>query len=727
MIRIDVLFAQLYWGVIMALRQKFRKLPVVVAVQLACMVAVVQAADDQAEKEIEKITVVGNYTVNENIDTATGLGLSLFETPQSVSVITSQRIIDQGFSGIHEVISQTVGVSAKQLDTTRNTFSARGFDIDKYQIDGVPLAWSLAGDSGETIADVSIYERIEVVRGATGLLTGAGDPSASINLVRKHADSAELTGYVNAGVGRWNNRFITTDLSTGLDSEGDLRVRFVAKKEVGDSFMDIPEDDKTVLYGIVDADLTDQTSVSFGSSYQDNDPKGSTWGGLAAWFSDGSQTNWDRNITSAADWTYWASTNANTFANLVHNFANGWQGKVSYNHTKNTADTQLLYMVGSPDKETGLGLSPWPYKSSGTSQQNSLDLQLKGDYQLLGRSHEFVVGMLNSDQEAETVTFAVLSAETSVGNFYQWNGKSYPEPIWSTTSSVAVDLETEQDGYYAATRFSLTDDLKLIAGGRLSKWERTGVNYGVPENFGDDSVFVPYAGLVYQLTANHNAYISQTEIFKPQNARVASGDFIDPLEGTNTELGLKSSFLNGAVQTAVAVFKVDQDNLAQPIGTFPQVGGRPAETMYRAAQGVESKGFEVELIGRLTESWNISAGYSQFKAEDAAGIEVNTDHPRKKLNLFTTYDFANELEGLVIGGGISWEDEQYSGTAPKILRQDSYSLVSLMARYEVTEQLSVQFNLDNLFDETYYSQIGFFDQYGYGTPRNFTLGATYSF
>ncbi|WP_040555236.1 TonB-dependent siderophore receptor [Rheinheimera sp. A13L] len=711
----------------MALRQKFRKLPVVVAVQLACMVAAVQAADDQAEKEIEKITVVGNYTVNENIDTATGLGLSLFETPQSVSVITSQRIIDQGFSGIHEVISQTVGVSAKQLDTTRNTFSARGFDIDKYQIDGVPLAWSLAGDSGETIADVSIYERIEVVRGATGLLTGAGDPSASINLVRKHADSAELTGYVNAGIGRWNNRFITTDLSTGLDSQGDVRVRFVAKKELGDSFMDIPEDDKTVLYGIVDADLTDQTSVSFGSSYQDNDPKGSTWGGLAAWFSDGSQTNWDRNITSAADWTYWASTNANTFANLVHNFANGWQGKVSYNHTKNTADTQLLYMVGSPDKETGLGLSPWPYKSSGTSQQNSLDLQLKGDYQLLGRSHEFVVGMLKSDQEAETVTFGVLSAETSVGNFYQWNGKSYPEPLWSTTSSVAVDLETEQDGYYAATRFSLTDDLKLIAGGRLSKWERTGVNYGVPENFGDDSVFVPYAGLMYQLTANHNAYISQTEIFKPQNARVASGAFIDPLEGTNTELGLKSSFLNGAVQTAVAVFKVDQDNLAQPIGTFPPVGGRPAETMYSAAQGVESKGFEVELIGRLTDSWNISAGYSQFKAEDAAGTEVNTDHPRKKLNLFTTYDFVNELEGLVIGGGISWEDEQYSGTAPKILRQDSYSLVSLMARYEVTEQLSVQFNVDNLFDETYYSQIGFFDQYGYGTPRNFTLGATYSF
>lgn len=711
----------------MVLQQKFRKLPVVLAVQLACMVGVVQAADGKTEKEIEKISVKGHYTVNENIDTATGLGLSLFETPQSVTVITSQRIIDQGFSGINEVMSQAVGVSAKQLDSTRNVFSSRGFDIDKYQIDGVPLAWSLAGDSGETITDVSIYERIEVVRGATGLLTGAGDPSASINLVRKHANSAELTGYVNAGVGRWNNRFATADISTGLDSQGDVRARVVAKKEVGDSFMDIPEDDKTVLYGVVDADLTNQTSISLGSSYQDNDPKGSTWGGLTPWFSDGTPTNWDRSVSSAADWTYWASTNENSFANLNHNFANGWQAKVSFNHTKNTADAQLMYLSGAVDKVTGEGLNPWAYKSTGFSKQDSVDLQLKGDYQLLNRQHEFVLGYLHSEQDAETSTFAVESAYPSTGSFYDWDG-SYPEPEFADSSTVAVDLDTKQTGYYAATRLSLTDDLKLIAGGRLSEWERNGFSYGVPENYGDDSVFVPYAGLMYQLNANHNAYISQTEIFKPQNARVASGEFIDPLEGTNTELGLKSSFLNGAVQTAVAVFKVKQDNLAQDTGTtFPPVGNNLPETIYRAAQGVESTGFELEVIGQLTEQWNISAGYSQFKAEDAAGIEVNTDHPRKKLNIFTTYDFANFLQGLVVGGGVNWEDSQYSGSGATRLDQDSYSLVSLMARYEVTEQLSVQFNVDNLFDETYYSQIGFFNQYAYGTPRNFTLGATYSF
>jgi outer membrane receptor for ferric coprogen and ferric-rhodotorulic acid len=149
--------------------------------------------------------------------------------------------------------------------------------------------------------------------------------------------------------------------------------------------------------------------------------------------------------------------------------------------------------------------------------------------------------------------------------------------------------------------------------------------------------------------------------------------------------------------------------------------------IYVAAQGVESEGFELELIGQVTDQWNISAGYSQYEAKDAAGTEVNTDHPRKKLNIFTTYELTELTDGLVIGGGINWEDEQYNGTGATRLVQESYSLVNLMARYSVTEQLSVQFNVDNLFDEKYFSQIGFYEQYGYGTPRNFSLGATYSF
>lgn len=703
----------------------FIQLPLVIATQLALLSLHVSAQDNpSAEKDLERIEVVGKYTVNETIDTATGLGLSVLETPQSVSVITAQRIRDQAFSSINEVVAQTVGLSAKQVDSTRNTFSARGFDIDKYQIDGVPMAWSLAGDSGETITDVAIYERIEVVRGATGLLTGAGDPSASINLVRKHANASELTGYLHAGIGSWNNKFVTADLSSALTTDGKVRARVVAKKEAGDSFMRIASDDKTVLYGVIDADLTDNTVLSVGSSYQDNQPEGSTWGGLAAWFTDGTPTNWDPAVTSSAYWTYWQSTNANTFANLQHNFSNGWQGKISFNHNKNTADTKLLYVYGSLDKQTGIGLEPWPYKSSGFSKQSSVDLQLKGDFEWIGRSHEFVIGALKSTQNAETDTFARTSAYVGVGNFYLWDG-SYPEPTFSASGDRQEDVETEQEGYYAASRLNLTDHVKFIAGARLSSWQREGTSWGVDANYGDDSVLVPYLGLMYQLSPEHNFYLSQTEIFKPQNARDVSGRFIEPVTGTNRELGLKSALLEGAIQTSVAVFQVQQDHLAQ--NTFVPFPDKPIEMIHVATDGVESTGFELEVIGQLSDVWKLSAGYSQFKAEDALGTEVNTDHPRKKLNIFTTYNMSQSVAGLEIGGGFSWEGSQYSGIGAKKLTQNAFTLVDLMARYQVSEQFSMQLNINNLFDKIYFSQIGFFEQYGYGSPRNVSVGLTYSF
>ena len=709
--------------------RSMNKLKLALAVQLACVPAAVVAADaaNQDEKKVETITVRGQYTVNETIDTATGLGLTLLETPQSVSVMTAQRIQDLDISSIADAVMQTPGLTSKAFDSTRNTFSARGFDIDKFQLDGVPVAWSLAGDSGETITDVAIYERIEVVRGATGLLTGVGEPSASVNLVRKHANARELSGYINGGIGSWNKRFVSGDVTTPIDAAGNVRVRFVAKKELSDSFRDLAEEDKTVLYGVLDADISNSLTLSLGSSYQDNNPTASTWGALPPLFTDDTPTDWDRGTTTAADWTRWDSTSKNHFASLTQQFNNGWQLKVNLNHNDNRAQTRLLYIYGAADKDSGEGLFAWPYNSDGFSKQTSVDIQLQGSYSLLGRQHEFVVGALDSKQQSEVQTYAALQWP-GTGNFYQWDG-SVAEPGWSDTAVQAVDLDTDQTGFYAATRFAITEQLKLIAGGRYTEWQRQGLNYGAELNFGDDK-FVPYVGLTYQVADNHMLYASHTEIFTPQDAYDRNGELLDAVIGSNQEIGIKSSYLDGAVQTAVAVFRIEQDNLAQADNDYNE----PANNFFPSfgAKGAESKGFELEVIGRVNDQWNLSAGYSQFNAEDRDGADINANHPRKKLNLFSTYEFSELLAGLTVGGGLSWESESYSdmlalptaGT-PYRIKQDSYVLANLMARYEVNKQLSVQLNVHNLFDETYYS--GLTQQYNYGAPRNFSLGATWSF
>ena len=693
-----------------------------------------QAQSDGDATRVEELIVTGSYTLDNRIDTATGLGLTLRETPQSVSVITAQRILDQNLNTVADIVTASVGVSANEVDDVRNTFNARGFEIKNYQIDSVPLAWTLAGGAGETAADVSIYERVEIVRGATGLMTGAGDPSASINLVRKHADRAEFGGYVAASLGSWNNRKIEADIAGPLTANGNVRGRAVAKYEKGDNFIDLFKDEKVVLYGVIDADLSENTLLRVGTSHQHETPTAPAWGALPSFFSDGSFAAWPRSKTASAQWSYWDTTNQNVFANLQHRFGNGWSVTVNYNWLRNAERAELLYMSGLIDKTTGAWQwAPFPYKDDGESIQNSVDIQLKGDYALLGRQHEFVAGALQSKQHLTTDTFGADWATVApTGSFYTWT--AIPHPTFSTTATPTVDQTIKQTGYYAATRLNVTDAFKVVAGGRVSSWSQKGFNYGTFD-FGDDNVLVPYLGALYDLSPSHRLYASYTEIFQPQNARDVTGAYLDPITGQSSELGLKSAFFDEKLQTTVAVFQIVQDNLAQtdPDPTHVVPGTTPPTRASIAAEGATSEGFEIEVIGKPVENWNVSLGYSQFQIKDAAGAKVNTSFPRQLLKLFTTYRLSGALDGLVIGGGVNWQSEAYTASAnpvtgaPFRFEQKAYALVSLMARYEINDQLSLQANVENLTDETYYSQTGFYSQYRYGAPRNYTVGLNYAF
>ncbi|MCE3254399.1 MAG: TonB-dependent siderophore receptor [Cellvibrio sp.] len=695
------------------------------------------AANKKNQNSIEEVIVTGKYSVGQGktLDTATGLGLTIEETPQSVSVLTFERMQDQNITSILEAVNSAVGVTSEEVDNVRNSFYSRGFQIDSYQIDGVPTSWSLGGDSGETVADTVIYERIEFVRGATGLMTAVGDPSASINLVRKHANSKDLTGFVDVGVGSWDKRTLAADVATGLNESGSIRGRLVGRHLEGESYVDYYEDDKNTLYGVLEADLTDATLVRVGASYQNNDPKSTVWGVLPGFFSDGTRPDWDVSTTTAMDWNRWESTNTNYFASINHSFSNGWELLANYNNLHYETEARLLYVYGNVVKETGGGLNAQRYRSEGESKQDSFDIQLKGDFSLFNQTHDFVAGALYADQAAETFTRLPLGGDMSGGydrvsveNFYEWG--DLHEPEWSVESTQSQDIETEQRGYYAATRLSATDKLKFILGGRMATWERNGFDWSGVVDYGNENEFIPYAGALYDLTDTHRAYVSYTEIFKPQNNRDANGDFLDPLIGESAEIGLKSRFLDDRLQTTVAYFDIQQDNLAQLDTNF--VGTPEQMSAYIAAEGAQSKGFEIEVVGQPIDGWNISAGYTNFSIEDAQGNDLNTDNSTESIKLFTSYEFGGALENLMLGGGVNWQNETYSEGInpigqPDRLTQDAYALVNLMARYAFTDDLSVQFNAANVTDEKYYSQVGYFSTYRYGTPRNYTLGMNYKF
>ncbi|WP_374580746.1 TonB-dependent siderophore receptor [Pseudoduganella sp.] len=673
-----------------------------------------------------------SYTVDKG-RTATPLSIALRDTPQSVSVFTRQRIEDQGLQTVTDVVNNVTGVSVNQYETHRAGFTARGFDIDNLQIDGVPTTWEQAWSSGEVIGSLALYERVEVVRGATGLMTGAGNPSAAINLVRKRATSKDLAGSAEIGIGRWNERRAMVDVSTALNASGSVRGRVVGELQRSDSWTDLLQNKSNTYYATVEADLAPRTVLSAGISKQKNDPKGPMWGGLPAWYTDGSTPGWDVSKTSSADWTRWETEYENTFANLEHGFENGWKLRASFSHGDRKADSALLYLSGVPDRVTGLGMNAFAGSYKVSTRQNDFSLHASGPFELAGRKHEAAFGYAHSRQKFHSQSRAADygSSYPAVGDFNHWDGSKYPEPRWGPLSFYEASVTT-QDALYGVARFSLSDPLKAIVGARVTNYDKTGTGAWVaPYRMKYERELTPYAGLVYDINENFSAYASHTDIFQPQNRHDKAGALLDPIVGKSTEAGVKGEFFDGRLNASFAVFKIKQDNLAQEVDTIDRDGDGPLapEAYYRAAKGAKTDGFELEVSGELARNWNATAGYSQFSGKEADGREINTVYPRKLFRVFTTY----RMDALTVGGGVNWEGRSYTidPSAPANtngrIEQESFALVNLMARYDISKQLSAQVNLNNLFDKQHFGMFAAYGAITYGAPRSISASLKYRF
>lgn len=663
--------------------------------------------------------------------TASGTKMTLVQRdiPQSVSITTQQRMKDQKLETLGDVLKNTTGVFESVADSDRSTFYSRGFMIDNYMVDGIPTMFESRWNLGDALSDTAMYERIEVVRGATGLMTGSGNPSASVNMVRKHADSREFKSDVSVEYGSWNKQRYVADVSTPLTENGNIRGRVVAGYQHNDSWLDRYSQEKRFFYGVLDVDLTDATTFSVGYDYQETDVDSPTWGGLPRWYTDGSKTNPSRSDSTAPDWAYNNKVSKRTFATLKQNLGGDWLLTVNGTHTEMQLDSKMMYVDGTIDKTTGLMVSPygasWPYVggtgyNTGVRKVDALDTFATGSYALFGRQHELMIGGNLSKQNNRYYSSWENVLDTYLGNYSDFNG-NFPETNWNPLS-LAQDDTVSQQSAYLATRISLADPLHLIVGARYTNYKLDTLTQTMEKNN-----ITPYAGLVYDIDDTWSTYASYTSIFKPQAYRDAGGKYLSPVTGKNYELGVKSDWMNSRLTASLAVFRIEQDNLGQTTGGV--VSGSNGESAYEAVDGAVSKGVELEVNGALTDNWQMTFGATRYVAEDKDGNAVNPNLPRTSLKLFSSYRLPM-LQDLTLGGGVNWQNSVWANvsTANGTLRseQGSYALVDLFARYQVTKQLSVQANIDNLFDKKYDTNIDS-RTYVYGEPRNFSVSANYRF
>ena len=667
----------------------------------------------------------GSYTAKATT-ASTGLALSLKETPQLVSVITRQQMEDQNLTQLTDVVSQAAGLTINQsgnIGSDNSPIYARGQTVDNYLLDGVKLMSSYS--SIFQSQDTALFDRVEVVRGANGLMTGAGSASASINMVRKKP-LQDFKASVSASAGSWDTYRTDVDVSSPLNQTGSIRGRTVLAYQTGDSYIDRYSEERKIAYGVVEADLTEKTKASLGLSYQKMDISGIARGGLPSFYTDGTLIDWSRSDSNAASWSESDRTTTAYFSDIEHQFNERWKLKGVISRTITASDEIVGYGYSRSgiNKETGAGAvlygSHWDYEPT----QDLFNLTLNGSFDLLNQTHDVVLGTTYARSKNKRPTYSGWSVST-LDNIFEWDGNTPTRPEMPIGGWYSNDEKSQS--VFGAIRLKLADPLAVILGTRLENWQRVDKDYTnsdqklVTSIREEKNKFIPYVGITYDLTEQWTGYASYTNIFLPQDKQTTTGSYIDPLVGNSTELGIKGEFFDNQLNVGAAIYQTQEDNKSIAIEGETAPDGSQA---YRTESGTKSRGFELEATGKLTDTWQVSASFSRNISQDKDGNNLNTNIPNNTAKFFTTYTLPYLDEALTIGGGLRWQSEIYQDNVPTKTRftQDSYALVDLMARYKINENLLVNFNLNNLFNEKYH--LSTTNSY-YGAPTNFRVGLKY--
>ncbi|MBN6534366.1 TonB-dependent siderophore receptor [Acinetobacter pittii] len=676
----------------------------------------IQVKASNAEQSSEQTKA---YNVK-NSSSATKLNIEVKETPQTINVVTRQQIEDFGLNSTRDVLKNTPGVTVSNQETERTTYMARGFEISNILTDGV--GFPLSGyNYNNTNPDTYFYDRVEVVKGADSLTNAFGDPSATINNIRKRP-TQEFQASGGVSYGSWDTQRYEADVSGAIIPSGKVRGRIMGYEQTGDSYLDRYSSEKNGFAGIIEADLTDSTLLTAGYSQEQNKPNANNWGSLPLLDANGKQISYDRSYNPNPGWAHWDNETQNAFVELKQKINDLWTAKLTYNYLDTKHNSRLLYYYGYP-KADGSGVSLTPWGGQEHQEKHAVDFNLEGTYKLFNREHEASLGYsyVRSHQQDKQSTGTINDSNVIKSTTTDWSSWTPQSITWSDFTE-AANYKQNINSIYAATRLHLNEDLKLLLGANYVQAESKGESYGSPMSYSENKVS-PYVGLTYNFTPEYTGYMSYTSIFRPQTGiDKDTNQALKPIDGKSYEMGVKSSWLDDRLTGTLSVFKTEQNNY--PLRSSD---GNPLNRKVPTSD-LESQGVEVGLSGQITDNVNLSFGYAQFSIKDTKnGGEARTYNPNQTLNLLTTYT-PPVLPKLKVGAGLQWQDgiKLYDSNVNSTIKQDAYALVNLMASYEVNDHITLQANGNNIFDKKYLNSFPD-GQAFYGAPANYTVAVKFKY
>lgn len=659
--------------------------------------------------------------------TTTRVKLPIQKTPGTVNVVTNDSLRDRAARKTSDALETVANVNRENVIGGRSeSFTIRGFeaavgfddrDLSTISENGLPSNLLFSPDP-------AIIERYEVAKGPSSITSGLGSPGGLINRVIKRPEDDDFYDF-SLAVGSFDYARAVADANWRLGSDGNARARLIIAGDQDGNFIAGTGAEQYTIAPSVEFDVFGGSgTLLLQARFQEYD--GTPQMGIPL-FPDGSVPNVSPTINFGGAGSNGSSTefsDTSFYAEYEHRFDNDliWTTKLSYSDS----DFDNLRIFGfSPG-----GLAP-NGDSGVLAQQREVfretfaaETYVSREFEFSGLPSEFLIGTsyLNIDTDAQLNTLFFPGTDNI---FAPTNPFSIDRvTLRAMTTDVTRDSDYEQYSIFGQLVTEPLDGLTLVFAGRYDWADTTFVNVGTPTN-GNLDDFTGRLGASYEFLPNTNVFAGYQESFDPQpTATTISGEIIGPETGWSAEIGVKREFAQRRAFWSLAAFHIVRENLAQ---------GDPLNPGFSIRVGEQtSQGVEFELAGELAPGWNVTSGIGYVEGEiteDVNPANIGRDIRGLRnwsVGLFTTYDFqSGPLKDFGIGMGVRHlSDVTYS----EGVSANGFTRVDAVAYYRPSENLSIQLNIGNLFDETYIeSGTALSNGNNFGAPRNATLTANFRF
>lgn len=658
---------------------------------------------------------------------------TLKEIPHSVTVMTAQRLRDQVITTTEDALRQATGVTVTDgLGYPLESFFARGFELGVQSDGGAPGVSNFWYNTG--LPDAAVLDHIEILRGSDGLFAGRGEPGGTVNMVRKRPlDHNEVS--VDLLAGSWDRYRGSVDVTGPIGWGERLRGRAVAAFEDRAFFYKPSKMNKQVFYGILEADLTRNTLLTFGGSYEKRHTDG-VYAGTPRYVT-GEDLGISRDECLCTDWSYQSYKTSELFLRLEQTIGDDWTLKINLTRQRQLYDYEVGYPLGTVNPVTLAGPLLLGSRTDVSNRSKLADATINGHFMAIGLKHELVAGINYQDMFSDGTGVSLYAVRPAV-DVFNFDPAGFPRP---STPATYIPLQPfggqKQFGAYATLRSHITDSLRLTAGIRLSNYEYNYAARGLAsDRYKDNGVWTPYGAVSFDVSKSITLYGSYASIYISQGGNLtATGDQLPPVRGNTIELGTKGSWLDGRLNASLAVYRIDRRNASQLDFSSPTIPG----CCYVASGDIRAQGIDAEIVGEILPGWEISLGYTynENKYRSGYGASNGTAYfprtPRHMLKLWTMARMPGRWSDIRIGGGINAQSKTYvagsasvidasgniTGTTPYQFTQDAYAVVSLKGEYRIADHWTASLNVNNVFDTTYYRTVGTSTGRNYyGEPRN---------